>query len=673
MSAGPSRPLVAVPVYGRLDALRTCLASLDACTPPDVEVLVIDDRGPQSPDDAMVADLLAGSGRPSTFVRNPRNLGFVGSANRAMQSAAGRDLVLVNSDVTVYPGWLEGLEAAIGSGADVASATALGDDAGIVTIALDGRSPSAVAAGLREAAAIATAIPVAVGHCVYLRAEALAAVGGFDVAFSPGYGEEVDWSWRAAEAGWRHVAALRTYVSHAAGSSFSQLQGRDRMRRRGELRLLRRHPVRFARLRLDLRGSDHTLARTLAAVSAGLDSQPAPAALAHPGEAAPPAPGVQPVVLLDATAIPADRRGVGRYVEELVRHLPAAGVDLHVAVQARDLAHFRTHLPADRLHAAPSAVSRRPTRLAWEQYGLPALVRRLDVDLVHSPHYTMPLGTRTPVVVTVHDATFFTMPEVHEKAKARFFRGWTRLSVRRAAALVAPSRATADEVHRLLGGPHATVIPMGVDHQRFHPPTPDEVAALRARIGVDGSYIAFLGTMEPRKNVPALIRAWTAVCEGLAEPPALVLAGGSGWDTTLDAAVAAVPPGLRVVRPGFLPDELLGALLGAATVVAYPPLGEGFGLPVLEAMACGAVVVTTRMLSLPEVGGDAVLYADSPSAQDIASTLRHALSGDPALDALRERATARAAGFTWEAVATAHRAVYAAVAAGRHAGGTLGP
>jgi glycosyltransferase involved in cell wall biosynthesis len=137
----------------------------------------------------------------------------------------------------------------------------------------------------------------------------------------------------------------------------------------------------------------------------------------------------------------------------------------------------------------------------------------------------------------------------------------------------------------------------------------------------------------------------------------LVLAGGAGWDASLDAALETVPASLTVLRPGYLPLADLPALLGGAEMVAYPSLGEGFGLPVLEAMACGACVLTTRRLSLPEVGGDAVAYTE-PGVADLAAALRE-LDADPARrEALRSAAVRRAAEFTWRRTAERHVEVW---------------
>lgn len=370
-------------------------------------------------------------------------------------------------------------------------------------------------------------------------------------------------------------------------------------------------------------------------------------------------------VLVDATAVPADRGGVGRYVDELLGALVDLDVDLAVVAQPRDVDALAAALPGARIVAAPAALARRPARLAWEQVGLPRLARRLGADVLHCPHYTLPLLARVPVVVTLHDATFFSHPELHSPIKRSFFRAWTRLAVRRAAALVVPSAATREEVLRYAGGrpERFTVAHHGVDATRFHPASAAEVARVRATLGLaqGAPYVAFLGTLEPRKNVPALVGGWASAVAGRAPAPTLVLAGGRGWDTQVDPAVAAVPASLRVLRPGYLPLEDLAPFLAGATVVAYPSLGEGFGLPVLEAMACGATVLTTRELSLPEVGGDAVAYCGT-SAQEIAAALGALLDDPTRRAALAAAGLARAAGFTWRATALAHVDAYRAAA-----------
>jgi glycosyltransferase involved in cell wall biosynthesis len=370
---------------------------------------------------------------------------------------------------------------------------------------------------------------------------------------------------------------------------------------------------------------------------------------------------VAPRVLVDATAVPADRGGVGRYVDGLIAALGATDTDLVLACQRADAERFGRLAPHAVIIAGPSAISLRPARLAWEQTGLPSVAAQVGADVIHSPHYTMPLRAGRPVVVTIHDATFFTQPEVHTSVKGTFFRSATRTSLRRASRCIVPSKATRDELVRILDADptRIDVAYHGVDLATFHPPTEVERQRVSDRLGLHGTpYIAFLGTLEPRKNVPNLIRGWVQAVRDRPEPPALVLAGGSGWDDEVDGAIGEVPGHLRVVRTGYLRFADLRAFLGGALVVAYPSHGEGFGLPVLEAMACAAPVLTTPRLSLPEVGGDAVAYTE-PDPASIAAALGGLLDDPDRRAALAAAGATRAAEFTWAASAEAHLATYA--------------
>ena len=381
-----------------------------------------------------------------------------------------------------------------------------------------------------------------------------------------------------------------------------------------------------------------------------------------------------PTVVLDATAVPADRGGVGRYVDGLVAGTVEIDRDPVVVCTTRDAEVF-ARAGVRRVVDVAEASGSRTRRLMWEQTGLPRLARRLGADVLHSPHYTMPGLVPTAVgggagaparVVTLHDATFFSDPQLHLPVKAVTFRAATRRALAAADRCVVPSRATQVELTRLVTAAdprRVTVVPHGVDTATFRPPSTDEVEAFAAGMGLTGRrWIAFLGTLEPRKNVGGLVRAFARAFAGAAgadprSAPVLVLAGAAGWDESLEQALATVPVSLTVLRPGYLPLTDLPALLAGADLVAYPSLGEGFGLPVLEAMACGACVLTTRRLSLPEVGGDAVAYAE-PDVAPLAEALADLLDDDDRRARLRSAALTRAAGFSWRHCAEGHAEVW---------------
>ncbi|GAB3549065.1 glycosyltransferase involved in cell wall biosynthesis [Actinopolyspora lacussalsi] len=365
-------------------------------------------------------------------------------------------------------------------------------------------------------------------------------------------------------------------------------------------------------------------------------------------------------MLIDATAVPADRGGVGRYVDSLLAALDTAGTPMSVACQPRDAELYGRIAPHTRIAPAAESVVTRTARLSWEQTTLPRLARRLNARVVHSPHYTVPLANTSASVVTLHDATFFSDAPLHSPVKARFFRAWTRAALRRATVCVVPSRATSDELVRAAGANAARLRVMyhGVDPERFHPPAPEEVTAVRRSLGLgDQPYVAFLGALEPRKNVPALIRGFARAVADRRDSPALVLAGQAGWDTEVENALESVPHRVRVIRAGYQPFERLAGFLGGAALVAYPSIGEGFGLPVLEAMACGAAVLTTRRLSLPEVGGDAVAYC-GVAERGIAHGISELLDDPVRRSELSSAAQQRAKEFTWADCADRHRAAY---------------
>jgi glycosyltransferase involved in cell wall biosynthesis len=366
-------------------------------------------------------------------------------------------------------------------------------------------------------------------------------------------------------------------------------------------------------------------------------------------------------VLLDVSAVPAQPRGAGVYVQQLAQALagpeaPPAAPEIVLLARRGDAGRWRNWAPAAEVHAVVAGP--RPVRLAWEQAAGPRWATRLGIDVWHGPHYTLPLRLRIPAVVTVHDLTLLEHPEWHERVKTFYFGRMIPAAVARADVCVCVSRHTADRLAAVAPAADVVVIHHGVDRARFRPD--GDVArdlAVLAPFGVVPPYVAFLGTIEPRKSVPALIEAFARVAtdhDGLR----LVLAGGAGWGAdAIGATIAATGVRDRIVRTGYLPDDTVPALFRRAEVVAYPSFEEGFGNPALEALACGAPLVTTTGSSVEEIVGDAALLVEPGNVAALADGLTAALDGSSASQ-LRARGPSHAAAFSWEASADAHIGAY---------------
>jgi glycosyltransferase involved in cell wall biosynthesis len=364
-------------------------------------------------------------------------------------------------------------------------------------------------------------------------------------------------------------------------------------------------------------------------------------------------------LLLDVSAVPARPVGAGVYTVELARELAARDVtDLHLVTRQSDTLRWSDLAPKATLH--PEVPEARPRRLVWEQTGAPRLAARVGADVWHGPHYTLPLRLRLPSVVTVHDLTFFAHPEWHERSKVAFFQRMMRASTRRAAAVVAVSEHTRAQLEKVLA-PAAPVFVAahGVDHDRFTTADDDDLRRLAA-IGIRPPYVAFAATMEPRKDVPTLIDAFARIAPAHSDLT-LVLAGRDGWGATaVRDAAAASGVTTRIARIGWMDDDVLPAFFRRAEVVAYPSLEEGFGLPALEALACGAALVTTTGSAMEEVVGDAAVLVRPRDVTGLAQALDRGLTDATLRDRLRAAGPARAAGFTWRASVDHHLTAYAA-------------
>lgn len=354
------------------------------------------------------------------------------------------------------------------------------------------------------------------------------------------------------------------------------------------------------------------------------------------------------------------RTGINRYLDALVGHLPAAlGEDDELVVFGRNGTPLDGHC-GPKLVAPPLPVNSPGARIAWEQTGLAVQARMKHVDLFHGPVNALPRVLGMAAVVTIHDLAFLEWPEHVTRRRYLYLRSAVRHAVKSSRLVITPSEATKGEVVSRLGADpdRVVVTPLAVS-RAITPATVDEVTAVRGRHGLLAPYILYVGTLEPRKNLVRLIRAFTLLAAGGPAELELALVGPIGWRTEeLLRAVEESPVRSRIRQLGFVDDADLAALYSGAAAVAIPSISEGFGLPVLEAMAAGGAVLTSNTSSLPEVAGEAALLVDPLDEGSIAAGLRRLLEDVELNERLRAMGPGRAAEFSWERTAELTVAAY---------------
>ena len=378
------------------------------------------------------------------------------------------------------------------------------------------------------------------------------------------------------------------------------------------------------------------------------------------------------IIGVDYTAAVWQGAGIGRYTRELIQAVVGRERGLHYTLffAAGGLPATSPYLAAVRALAAtnpnvrlrPIPLTPRMLTILWQRLRLPLRAELFagPFDLLHAPDFVLP-PTQARTLLTVHDLTFLVHPACAETGLRRYLSRAVPASLRRADMVLVDSQATAADLARLLGvrGCHVRLLYPGVD-PRFRPLPAAESEPTRAALGLPAQFLLFVGTLEPRKNLPRLIEGFALA----ALPPAcaLVIVGRKGWlYEEIFATVARLGLGSRVRFLDFVADAQLPALYNLARLFVYPSLYEGFGLPALEALACGIPVVTAHVASLPEVTGDAAVLVEPTSAAAIAAGIMRALDEAPRL---RAAGPPQASRFTWAAAAETLVGCYEALRTG---------
>ena len=366
-------------------------------------------------------------------------------------------------------------------------------------------------------------------------------------------------------------------------------------------------------------------------------------------------------IAYDATSIPRQMAGAGVYTDSLARALAAVDAENEYVLFARSDAFDGLQRERPSFRVVRVGARSRATRLVWEQLVLPAQLRSRAVDVLHSPHHTAPLltfGCRR--VITFHDLTFFILPERYPRKRRLYFRAFSWATAKVADRLICPSQAIRDDIVRILHTPPEKVRPIAEAASPAFRVIDDEaqLSRMRRRFQLPERFILSVGSLEPGKNRTTLLKAFADLRRRGVEHK-LVVAGQRAWKFGDDFRLAEeLGLAAEVIFTGYVQPEDMPVLYNAADLFVFPSLYEGFGLPPLEAMACGVPVVASNVSSIPEVVGDAAILTDPRDAAALCDAMERILKDVGLQASLRKRGLERAAGFSWEKAARETIAVY---------------
>ncbi len=363
-------------------------------------------------------------------------------------------------------------------------------------------------------------------------------------------------------------------------------------------------------------------------------------------------------IVIDARTTTDHFPGIGRYVLNLTYAMAAMSSDVEVSLLCNSVTKNHTRFKLPDLELFPCPVTPFSLRQQWI---VPRILRQANVACYHSSYYLMPLALPCPTVLTCYDVIPLVYPRYFTAFRRCLFRLSHVMALRAASGLIAISDSTKEGLIRFFhtDPDRITVIPLAANHN-YKPCTEREVERVKGKHGLPDRYVLYVGMNKPHKNLIGLVKAWKAVNSKLkTQNSKLVIAGC--WDNRYPEAKALVSEyGLEesVLFTGRIDEEDLPSLYSGASLFVFPSQYEGFGLPVLEAMACGTPVACSNTSSLPEVGGDAVAYFDPSDTSAMAEIIAGILADRGERQRMKEAGLAQAAQFTWESTALQTLAVY---------------
>jgi len=363
-------------------------------------------------------------------------------------------------------------------------------------------------------------------------------------------------------------------------------------------------------------------------------------------------------IAFDGTALRPGRTGVGYYTEHLLHHLARSAANDELIVISNRAIDTTSPLPSRVRVATPA---RRVPRLVWMQTLAVTALREVEADVVHFTNGMLPLMSPVPTVVTIHDMSLRLYPRYHPPRRVILNRPLVDIAARRADAIITPSESAKCDIVRFYNldpkRVHVVYEAAAPSFTRVHDPV--ELARVRQRYGLAERIILYVGTIEPRKNLPTLIDAFAARRRSGELSHQLVCVGPYGWlSRGIDAQIAQSTVGDAIKFTGYVPFEDLPALYSLAEMFVYPSMYEGFGLPVVEAMACGVPVITGRTAALSEIGGGAIVEVDRIEPYALGRALVELAGSRDRREELAGRGLARAETFSWQRAAGESLEIY---------------
>lgn len=381
------------------------------------------------------------------------------------------------------------------------------------------------------------------------------------------------------------------------------------------------------------------------------------------------------IIAIDAKPLCGPMAGVGIYAKNLVRALQDINADdvfkFYTYYKFGSLVKEKSEIPEDKLaYLYPSVKASSPLLYAmWKYLKGPSIESFIGAaDIVHGLSWLLPRTDNAKKIITVYDLVLRIMPETMPFYRVKMLELYLKYSLNEADAIIAISESTKKDIteHYGISSDKITVTHLGVDRGVFRPDVGQgTINSVKEKYSISGDYILYLGTIEPRKGIDRLLKAFLTVKSRFGKPVKLVLAGGIGWKVSeLVKQIRSLADGGDLIYTGHVSDSEAAALYNGAKVFVFPSRYEGFGIPVLEAMSCGCPVITAGCSSLPEVAGEAGILFDGDDNEALVEAMLRVLDEDALRKSMSEKGLERSRLFSWEKTAEATRKVYEKVLQG---------